>query len=457
MAAKAIQVMLQLPPELIVATLCHATLIDIVRCKQICKTFNTVINESTALQYLIELGCAGYVDGNYDKGTLPQHERLRRLIEIESAWRGFSLATKTKLELPEAFSSIYEFCGGVFIRRQHSAAQLNTTRFSSIFGGVTSDSETRNLSDLQPAIKAIRDITIDPGSDLLIAIECREGGTDEVFEIYDFHIRSLSTCLPHPAAQQSVVTHLVRGVARISTAVIVEDFFSAIFSCASQDGEGGDLVVWNWKTGAKIARLKGPFPPTTTCTFLSATVFVIPQTEYVNGEISTPRACLTVYGIPSSEEGGVVTPRLLAVYNMPVFTPGVMECAMVIRFNLVPRLPPRGAHSDDGYRENPKHQSPSKPFYTDPLKRIFVIGMEVTHRLGKFMDETEVFTVFLHSDAFLRLLGEETVRTGLPSTSTWKDFQWDEYCNYARVTEAEPRATFSELMRGQSDPARLRN
>ncbi|KAG9017371.1 hypothetical protein FRB93_007485 [Tulasnella sp. JGI-2019a] len=437
--------MLQLPPELIIATLCHATLIDVVRCKQTCKTLNTVINESTALQYLIELGCTGYVDGSYDKDTLSQHERLRRLIEIETAWREFSLATKTKLELPGVFSWIYEFCGGVFIRGQSSVKTLNVIRFPSIFGNATS--ETWDLTQSQLAVGSVRDITIDPGSDLLIIIECREEWIESTSRTYDFHIRSLSTCVPHLAAQRSVITHLVPiEVAYVDTTVIIEDFFLALFSCASQDYTGGELVIWSWKSGEKVARLEGSFPPSTTCIFLSPAVFMIPQTEQITGEAPTLLAYLAVYTIPSSEEGEVVTPRLLSVYNMPVFSPGVIGCAMVVRFNPA-SSPQNGAHTGHSFGENPIHQSSSKPFYTDPLKKIFVIGMEVTHR-GDLTIETG-FTVFLHSDAFLRLLGEQTVRTGLSSTSACKNFKWDEYCKYARVIEHEPRASYIRFVHGQ--------
>ncbi|KAG9038606.1 hypothetical protein FRB95_000828 [Tulasnella sp. JGI-2019a] len=436
--------MLQLPPELVVVTLSHATLIDIVRCKLVCKTFNTVINESTTLQYLIELGCAGYVDGNYGKGTLLQHERLRRLIEIESAWREFSLATKTKFKIPGVFPTPYEFGEGVFICGH---TKLDTIRSTSVFGDVTSDHETRTLSQTQPPVKAVCDVAIDPGSDLLILLEDRDEdeGIDGESKIYDFHIRSLSTYLPHAAAQKSVITYRAPAeVGDIATTVIVEDLLSAMFSYALQDGDG-ELVIWNWKTGEKIARLRGSFPPLTTCTFLSPAVFIIPQTRTSEGAL---KAYLAVYAIPSSEQGGVVTPCLLAMYNMPAFSPKVTGCTMVVRFNAVPN-PQNVAHADDGFRENPICQSFSKPFYGDPLKRIFVISMRIIHLQGPSRLEIEGFTVFLHSDAFLRLLGEQTVRTGLPSTSTLKNFKWDEYCKYARMTEGEPRDSFIRFVHGQ--------
>ncbi|KAG8986973.1 hypothetical protein FRB94_002319 [Tulasnella sp. JGI-2019a] len=372
--------MLQLPPELIVATLSHATMVDVVCCKRVCKTFNTVINESTALQYLIELGCAGYVDGNYDKGTLPQYERLRRLIEIESAWGEFSLETKMKLKMSGASSRPYEFCGGVFIRGH---TQLDILRFPSIFNDMTS--ETWNLAHIQPAVEAVCDVTIDPGSDLLLLVEYRNEneGIDGESRIYDFHIRSLSTCLPHPAAQQNVITHFTpHETGIIATTVIVEDFFFVILSYTSRDDESGELIVWNWKTGKKVACLKGSFPSAATCAFPSPTVFVVPQTSQTAKE--TLKAYLVVYAIPSSEEGGVATPYLLAIYNFPVFSPKVIHCAMVARFNPI-SYPRNVAQAGDGFGENPIHQSFSKPFYGDPLKRIFVIGMEVTHRRSSFM------------------------------------------------------------------------
>ncbi|KAG9015237.1 hypothetical protein FRB94_004356 [Tulasnella sp. JGI-2019a] len=453
--------MLQLPPELTVATLSHATLKDVVRCKRVCKTLETIINESIALQYLIELGCAGYVDGNYEKGALPQHERLRRLNEIESAWGKFSLAVKARFKLPGATSSIYEFYGGVFIRGQAAGTRLETIRFPSTFGDVSA--ETRNFAHSQLAVKAARDIAIDPGSDLLVLIEVRDDGMNNgASRIYDFHIRTLSGCLPHVAARQSIITYAVdREAAYVANTAIIGDLLSVMFSRRSQDNKGGELVVWNWKTSEKIVALEGSFPPSTTCTFLSPAVFVIPQTEQTADKTPKLRAYLAVYAISPHEEGRLVPPRLIATYNLPAFSSKVIECVMVVRSDPAP-CAQYFAHTGDssatglGSREDPRHPLRSKPFYVDPLKRIFVIGMQVTRRRrprswlilmpGETI-ETEEFTVFLHSDAFSELLGEQYVRTGLPSIS--KKFNWDEYCQYARMTNLRPRTNYVCFVYGQ--------
>lgn len=146
---------------------------DPAKLPQVCKTLNAIINGSTALQYLIELGCAGYADGRYGKGTLPPHERLRRLVETESAWRRLALTRPTLLKLPGAapVATTYEFSGGVFVRSS-GGTSLDVVRFPSTFGDVTF--EMRTLTQSQLAAKAVRDVAIDPGSDLLILVEQRD-------------------------------------------------------------------------------------------------------------------------------------------------------------------------------------------------------------------------------------------------------------------------------------------
>ncbi|KAG8890756.1 hypothetical protein FRB98_004801 [Tulasnella sp. 332] len=450
--------MLQLPPELTVATLKRATLIDILRCKRVCKTLNTIINGSTVLQYLIELGCAGYTDGRYGKGALPPHERLRRLVETESAWRRLALQTKMKFKLPSAapIATTYEFSGGVFIRGSGETS-LEVVRFPSTFGDTTF--EVRTLTQSQLAVKVIRDMAIDPGSDLLILVEKRvDPGDQDTFTTYDFHIRSLNTCLPHAAAQQSLVTHRIpRRLAYAAATTIVGDLLSVMFSSRLLDNnKSGELVIWNWKTCNKIATLEGAFPYPITCTFLSPSVFMIPQTRRTSSSPTIVEGYLAIYVITSSDQGEPVTPRLLAQYNMPAFSPKVTECAMICRSDPAPcpQHFPSSGNSATVVGDKTAHQAGvPKPFYADPLKRIFVIGMRLVYRKKRLMgadrELTEEFTVFLHSDAFVNLLGEETVWTGQPSLTTFKEFEWAEYCQYTRLTELKLRTNFVCFAHGQ--------
>lgn len=189
--------MLDLPSELIIAVLSRAALQDILRCRrvciscmacvitpsitqnqiyctQVCKRFNDIIFGSNALQYRIELECSGYVDGDAGKDTLIQKARLQSLIKVETAWRRLSFETKCR-QRSIGRSGIYELYGGVFVRGIsedpgiRGATGLEVVKLPSTIGNTKP--EMWKFLPAQMGVRAIRDVGIDPGSDLLVLIE----------------------------------------------------------------------------------------------------------------------------------------------------------------------------------------------------------------------------------------------------------------------------------------------
>jgi hypothetical protein len=94
---------------------------------QTCRTFNNVIKESLALQYIILLAACGMQDGLSRELCQNTAERLQRLREHEAAWRemtwtdGGVITHNAACDLPTAIS------GGVLAFLRQSDGEMDST------------------------------------------------------------------------------------------------------------------------------------------------------------------------------------------------------------------------------------------------------------------------------------------------------------------------------------------
>lgn len=147
-------------------------------------------------------------------------------------------------------------------------------------------------------------------------------------------------------------------------------------------------------------------------------------------------ANLEIYGI----QGRSSSPRpahcsLLATLQLPPFSRKVTR--MQIKCQSTPGPCLRENHGTTA--------SYQKPFYPDPLRRIFAISLDVFVGGKSRIDQAiKAFTIFVHSDALLNLLGKDVLKTGrlLPG-SVPKIFPWGSWSRYARVTTMKPPNPFS--------------
>lgn len=123
------------------------------------------------MQYSVELGRAGYVDGG--DGAQPAvaaPEKLRRLLAFQEGWRRLSFDPPSL----ERFisESIYELAGGTFvICSAGNSKHLEAIQFTSNFADVPK--RRWKFPDLE-LDRRVDDIGIDPASDLLVIIEQRD-------------------------------------------------------------------------------------------------------------------------------------------------------------------------------------------------------------------------------------------------------------------------------------------
>ncbi|KAK7679035.1 hypothetical protein QCA50_017979 [Cerrena zonata] len=110
---------LNIPPELLLTVLRYLGYRDILKCEAVCKYFNKAIKDSVEMQYLIELGADGMIDGARTPSSLPTAERLQLLLNRRARWRTLNWTKSTELNL-DGLCHAYELVGGVFAKTMGS-------------------------------------------------------------------------------------------------------------------------------------------------------------------------------------------------------------------------------------------------------------------------------------------------------------------------------------------------
>ncbi|KAF8302068.1 hypothetical protein DL93DRAFT_499862 [Clavulina sp. PMI_390] len=77
---------LAISSDVVVKILCEAHYMDIVRCRAVCKLWESTISSSVALQYVVWLGIHGKEDGDDSFQPRTSAERLQLLLDHEQAW-----------------------------------------------------------------------------------------------------------------------------------------------------------------------------------------------------------------------------------------------------------------------------------------------------------------------------------------------------------------------------------
>ncbi|KAI0066351.1 hypothetical protein BV25DRAFT_1529333 [Artomyces pyxidatus] len=89
--------MLSLHDDILVEILKNLEWKDVVVCRQACHKLHSLIGASVLLQYTIELGACGMLDGESGPHSLPVHERLERLKLHLEAWQNLTWTEHSSL------------------------------------------------------------------------------------------------------------------------------------------------------------------------------------------------------------------------------------------------------------------------------------------------------------------------------------------------------------------------
>jgi hypothetical protein len=215
---------------------------------QVCSLFRELINDSAALQYIIELAAAGQVNGPEAPGT-SSASRLEALQKHQSSWD--NLKWSRELRIPMERGGLWELYGGVLAQ---STAE-GTLTFTQLPSDLRSIEE--KVWTLGPNFGvAIRDFGMDPSQDLLVLVESPNWNMPEAARKHSIHLRSLSDGKPHPLARNAPVLSHPQGTRRLDMTytIQVSRTFIAIKFCTD---EGNELAIWNWMTGELQLNLDG--------------------------------------------------------------------------------------------------------------------------------------------------------------------------------------------------------
>ncbi|RPD53900.1 hypothetical protein L226DRAFT_554804 [Lentinus tigrinus ALCF2SS1-7] len=254
--------LLCLPRELLTTTLTFLQHEDILRCRGVCRTLRTTIDDSVALLYQVQLEIEGLIDSS--KGSLCTADRLKLLLERRDRWLRMNWAkvvtlTPTRL-IPET-PLPYELQGGTFFNVTAHAGKfsMNMTRLPSI-ADPTPEYENKEFDS------QFVDITVDPSQDLMVVLDL----------LGRLHVWSLSTLEAHPLAQKPVLREEGTAEARMTGLSIAYDLVAIVEWTGFVSA-----TIWNWKTGAMILHGHGLDLPylITGLTWLSSDKFVVADAD----------------------------------------------------------------------------------------------------------------------------------------------------------------------------------
>ncbi|EPQ57726.1 hypothetical protein GLOTRDRAFT_36223 [Gloeophyllum trabeum ATCC 11539] len=200
---------------------------------QINRHLKGVVDGSVLLQYKIELGVAGMVDGPPSHVTIG--ERWNRVRTHTDSWSGLSF--ETVQEIPCQKASRLQLYGNILAR----CVGKSTLAFNLLPG------HARGISAKEWRFEnfsfSIEDYVIDPVQDLLIVLPAQDAAPPRLY------LSSLSTGEPHPLALESELSYPSGLIYDHFKLYLSGGFLGAQFRPAG--GEPTEhLIVWSWKDGS---------------------------------------------------------------------------------------------------------------------------------------------------------------------------------------------------------------
>ncbi|KAL0578615.1 Amino-acid acetyltransferase, mitochondrial [Marasmius crinis-equi] len=239
--------LLQFPVEICYQVLGFLDYLSITRCREVCKKLKLLVDESSLLQYILELAIAGNEDGEHC--PWPAAEKLSALRSHQRGWD--KLKWNRELQYPMEDGNIWELFGNVLAQRNR-AGWLMFRQLPSRSRGI----EEREWK-VKPQIR-VRDMGMDPSQDLLVLVEAPRWWGPMADRSYRFHIKTLSGCEKHPLSTgDGILVHRqIFPDPNLSYTIQVSGKHLGILLNSFEVGEN-ELLVWNWQTGALLLYLTG--------------------------------------------------------------------------------------------------------------------------------------------------------------------------------------------------------
>ncbi|KAJ3875616.1 hypothetical protein F5051DRAFT_57595 [Lentinula edodes] len=361
---------LQLPVEILCDVLQVLYVKDLLQCNLVCKCLRRIINESSALQYTIELARCRMKPVPTSK--LPISSRLRILRDRENAWRTFSPKSQHKLKLNHS-GTVYEFAGGVYGTGKEINRRTTYITFYDL-PSVTSGAQ-RSITHTFTDVNVI-DFTMDPAQDLLVLVSMNE---DSPY-LYDLHLRTLSLNEPHPLAPSPILPcyrklpglNLTEGAVQIQISGDVIGFLvkEALLSLRAH------FEVFKWRAVFPNSCMVKSLFGIDDFTFLSEDHFLLVE----------PNGLFDVYSF-SGSLSDPSNPVLRACYELPMLSPAYSFWYISLSSNPSPYFPgPTGEE---------------KTYYCSPADRLHACCIYVYQSALPNRDTVYPFVFFFHPDTLL--------------------------------------------------------
>ncbi|KAL5513947.1 hypothetical protein ACEPAG_2708 [Sanghuangporus baumii] len=245
-----------IPFEIVVTILANLDWRSLVRCSAVCRFWQHAIRDTLALQYKVELGANGLVDGPPSHLSIP--ERMRLLQERRRAWRMLDFKRCITIPTPGECHA-YELVGGMFAKAMNphdgnatapAAFPLNpgSRHFSFVnlpgaerIGDVRTEPEVTVREDVG---FLCRDFGIDPTQDLIALVEQPDVEKPSI----TVHLRSISTNRSHPSATVPVLTQTMKSSFDGAVIQICDDIIAILVRVHTTPR----LFIWQWTTGRQL-------------------------------------------------------------------------------------------------------------------------------------------------------------------------------------------------------------
>ncbi|KAJ7095342.1 hypothetical protein B0H15DRAFT_904062 [Mycena belliarum] len=223
----------EIPPELLqVICLCLDAL-SIVRLSQVSRQFHRLLQDSSALQYNIQLELAGLCDG---QAVAASAARLELLKVYQAAWASFEW-TQSNSTRVESEGNLWELVGNV----------LAMYRPERGFSFTRIPSPIRNVPSAQWSVPdvpiSVKDFSMDLSQDLLLVVEFDEEKSATVV-----HLLSLQTGQAHPSARNPLLARLIQMNMPGPSSFQIRIFGEYIGVMAEDFDDDVELLIWNWKS-----------------------------------------------------------------------------------------------------------------------------------------------------------------------------------------------------------------
>ncbi|KAF9452343.1 hypothetical protein P691DRAFT_722057 [Macrolepiota fuliginosa MF-IS2] len=366
-----------LPPELLTRVLLYLPFTSVPNCQRVNRYLHVLISESAKLQYHIHLGISGLMDNPHC--SLPVSERLGRLRARERRWEELNFDFDKIIDVPVvALWKRRRLSGGVLSLVYADGALYETQ----LPGEAGKEVKWKETFPKQTQIDAARRV-YEHDLYVLVIVRPRIVHTNvarpRVIHEVQVHLNQLSTGGPHPNAQHiiSFETHEEFGRPWSATECVGDHLVLVLRDRAEGYKPDDQVYVYEWKTGRLKMRLRAPFGSYSFPLFLTAHMFLLPNST--TGE-------LEYWQIPQNLSE--------ATFHQPHFILSLPRLGSDKVFGCI------WCRAEPNPTNGPRDIS--KPFYADSHSAIVIFNIVI--QSPSTPQDTTDFTFFVHRSSLVGYL-----------------------------------------------------